>query len=174
MKKIITMIMTFSLFVTSNTAMANDISSLFKLDSKETFFKDFEKKMNKSKKQIKKILKKDDAFLEEKFGKQVQFLKDNQEELLFDLGLDHVSTTRETVESMLTDESQAVIMKHIENKMFESGGFDSFKEKVSSSHNEKGLIGDTFRGLLEGVKTVLFWIFIYPFMVIMVLLGVWS
>ncbi len=171
MKKLLTILMTLSLFITSNAAIANDVGSLFKFDSKEEFFKDFDKKMDASKKQIKKILKKDDAYLEKNFGKQVQLLKNDQEELLLDLGLDQVSTTREVVETMATDEAQAVILTHIENKIFEAGGFDSFKEKVNS--NQKGFFSDVFRGLFRAVGTVLLWIFVYPIMVLMVLTGAW-
>lgn len=172
MKNIVTILMTLSLFITSNAAIANDVAQLFKLDSKEEFFKDFDKKMDASKKQIKKILKKDDAFLEKNFGKQVQLLKEDQEELLFELGLDHVSTTREVVEAMATDEAQAVILTHIENKIVEAGGFDSFKAKVDS--NQKGFFSDIFRGLVRAVGTVLFWVFVYPFMILMILTGAWQ
>ena len=127
--------------------------------------------MSASKKQIKKILKKDDAYLEKNLGEQVKLLKDNQEELLFDLGLDHISSTREVVEVMATDEAKAVVLKHIENKIFEAGGFEAFKDKVNS--NQKGFISDIFRGLVRALQTVLLWIFVYPLMVLLVLSGGW-
>ncbi len=172
MKNIITILMTLSLFITSNAAIASDVAQLFKLDSKEEFFKDFDQKMNASKKQIRKILKKDDAFLEKNFGKQVQLLKEHNEELLLDLGLDQVSTTRETVETMATDEAQAVILKHVENKMFEAGGFDSFKAKANA--NQKGLFSNVFMGILNGLIRVFQWIFVYPIVVLMIITGIWE
>ncbi len=120
MKKLMTLLMTLTLFISSHAAMAKDLANVINLDSKEAFFQDYNEKMEASKKQMKKLLKKDDAFLEKHLGQYVVALKEKQEDLLFDLGL---------------------------------GGF--------------------FRAIINAVATVVFWIFVYPFMLLMVITGAW-
>lgn len=174
MKKMMTILMTLTLFISSHSAMAKDLAGVINLDSKEAFFQDYNEKMDASKKQLKKILKKDDKFLDKHFGEHVKTLKEKQEELLFELGLDHVSTTREVIEVMMSDEGQNIIVDHMEDKMIEAGGFDAFKSKMNSISNNKGIIGDMFRGIGRAIGTVVFWIFVYPIMLIMVLTGMWG
>ena len=173
MKKLMTLLMTLTLFISSHAAMAKDLANVINLDSKEAFFQDYNEKMEASKKQMKKLLKKDDAFLEKHLGQYVVALKEKQEDLLFDLGLDHVSTNREVIEVMMSDEGQNIIVDHMEAKMMEAGGFEAFKSNMETVSNNKGIIGGFFRAIINAVATVVFWIFVYPFMLLMVITGAW-
>tara|TARA_R110000868_G_scaffold156866_5_gene383959 strand:+ start:2634 stop:3221 length:588 start_codon:yes stop_codon:yes gene_type:complete len=173
MKKLMTILMTLTLFISANSAMAKDLANVINLDSKEAFFQDYSEKMEASKKQLKKLLKKDDKFLDKHFGEHVVTLKEKQEELLFDLGLDHVSTTREVIEVMMSDEGQNIIVDHMEAKMMEAGGFEAFKSNMEAVSNNKGVISSFFRAIINAVATVVFWIFVYPFMFLLVITGNW-
>ena len=74
---------------------------------------------------------------------------------------------------MMSDEGQNIIVDHMEAKMMEAGGFEAFKSNMEAVSNNKGVISSFFRAIINAVATVVFWIFVYPFMFLLVITGNW-
>lgn len=176
MKKFMSAILMSCLLLSSNSVFANEVAEMINLESRELFFKDLNDKLDQSQELIRKELKKSsDKEIEKKFSSVVTLFKEKQEDVLFELGLDHSSTTREVLERMSEDDAQLVMNQMIEAKIDAVGGFDNFKSSIES--NEKGIF-KVFKKILMTIgnvaKNVFFFVFIYPIVVFMLITGIWS
>ena len=149
MKKIIVLLSMFCITLTSNVAVANELAEHLNTESQEVFFQDFNEKFDASQKQVSKMLKRSDSFLEKRFGKHAQMMKEKQADLLFDLGLDHASTTREILTALTSDEAQALMNEKMLQQIESNGGFEAYTSQLKS--NDKGIfrvIGDVIASIL--------------------------
>lgn len=162
MKKLIVLLSMFCITLTSNVAVANELAEHLNTESQEAFFNDFNEKFDASQKQVAKLLKRSDSFLDKRFGKHAQMMKEKQADLLFDLGLDHASTTREILTVLTSEEAQVTMNQKMLEQIEANGGFEAYTERLNS--NEKGVfrfIGDVIVSILF-FPVFLIWIVFYP------------
>lgn len=175
MKKMMIIIMMFAMTLTSHAQAMTGLANVLDASSKEEFLNEFNKQFDRSQKHIAKLLKKSDKELDEMFSKYVTTLKSEHEEVLFDFDLDHVSTTREVLEVLSSDAAQLAMTQKFEVAIENAGGFDNFKAEVAAKENsQQKFVGKLFGSILRGIRSVVYFVFVYPVFVIYILLGGWS
>lgn len=175
MKKIMIIVMMFAMTLTSHAQAMTGFANVLDASNKEEFLNQFNKEFDRSQKHIAKLLKKSDKELDEMFSKYVATLKNQHEEVLFDFELDHVSTTREVLEVLSSDAAQLALNEKFEVAIEKAGSFDNFKAEVAAKEkSQEKFVGKLFGSILRGIRSVVFYILVYPIFFIYVLLGGWS
>lgn len=168
-------VMMFAMTLTSHAQAMTGLANVLDASSKEEFLNEFNKQFDRSQKHIAKLLKKSDKELDEMFSKYVTTLKSEHEEVLFDFDLDRVSTTREVLEVLSSDAAQLAMTQKFEVAIENAGGFDNFKAEVAAKEkSQQKFVGKLFGSILRGIRSVVYFVFVYPVFVIYILLGGWS